>query len=44
MGDDFSFTMYIDAVEQFYAPTSRSENRTSFKDCSLLEFFKMRIK
>jgi len=39
MGDDFCFTMYIDAVKQEYAPTSRSNSRTSFKDCSLLEYF-----
>lgn len=40
MGDDFCFTMYIDAVKEQYAPTSRSERRKSFDECSLLEFFK----
>jgi len=40
MGDDFCFTMYIDAVEQNYAPTSRSTERISFKEMSLLEYFK----
>lgn len=39
MGDDFVFTMYIDAVKQEYAPTSRSDNRVSFNTCSLLEYF-----
>jgi len=39
MGDDFCFTMYIDAVKQEYAPTSRSSNRKSFNDCSLLHYF-----
>ncbi len=39
MGQDFCFTMYIDAVKQEYAPTSRSADRKSFKDYSLLEYF-----
>jgi len=39
MGDDFTNTMYIDAVEQQFAPTSRSPERTSFKDISLIEYF-----
>ena len=39
MGDDFCFTMYIDAVKQEYAPTSRSNDRVSFSHCSLLEYF-----
>lgn len=40
MGDDFCFTMYIDAVKQEYAPTSRSIERESFKEKILLEYFK----
>lgn len=40
MGDDFVFTMYIDAVKKQYAPTSRSNERKSFSEYSLLEFFK----
>lgn len=45
MGDDFTFTMYIDAVKQEFSPTSRSKNRTSFKDLSLIEYFnKNRVK
>lgn len=40
MGDDFTFTMYIDAVEEMYAPTSRDGNKVSFKEKSLLEYFK----
>ncbi len=39
MGDDFCFTMYIDAVKQEYAPTSRNSKRTPFNKCSLLEYF-----
>jgi hypothetical protein len=40
MGDDFTFTMYIDAVKQHYAPTSRNSYRKSFSEYSLLEYFK----
>lgn len=39
MGDDFQFTMYIDAVKQEFAPTSRSKERVSFNETSLLEYF-----
>lgn len=39
MGDDFKFTMYIDAVKQQFAPTSRSDDRQSFSECSLIEYF-----
>ena len=39
MGDDFCFTMYIDAVKQEYAPTSRSSNRKSFDEISLINYF-----
>jgi len=39
MGDDFVFTMYIDAIEQQYAPSSTSKNRISFKDMTLLSYF-----
>lgn len=39
MGDDFTFTMYIDAVKQEYAPTSRSSDRKSFNEMSLFEYF-----
>jgi len=42
MGDDFTFTMYMDGVSQTYAPTSRSVERVSFKDSTLLEFFSTR--
>jgi hypothetical protein len=44
MGDDFVFTMYIDAVNQQYAPTSRSNTRKSFSECTLEEFFQGRNK
>lgn len=39
MGDDFTYTMYIDAVKQEYAPTSRSSTRTKFDLYTLLEYF-----
>ena len=39
MGDDFCFTMYIDAVKQEYAPTSRNNKRKSFKEYSLTDYF-----
>lgn len=39
MGDDFQFTMYIDAVKEEYAQTSRSNDRVSFNECSLIEYF-----
>jgi hypothetical protein len=40
MGDDFTFTMYIDAVNEEYAPTSRSaDNRVKFNDMSLFSYF-----
>lgn len=39
MGNDFCFTMYIDAVKQEFAPTSRSKNRKSFYEYSLIEYF-----
>ena len=39
MGDDFIFTMYIDAVKQQYAPSSVSNERKSFNDFTLFEYF-----
>lgn len=39
MGDDFTFSMYIDAVRQEYAPTSRSNNRKSFDSDTLINYF-----
>lgn len=42
MGDDFVFTMYIDGVNQTYAPASTSEDRVSFSEMSLVDFFKRR--
>lgn len=39
MGDDFVFTMYIDGVNQQYAPSSTSKTRASFNDSSLLDYF-----
>lgn len=40
MGDDFEYTMYIDAVERNFAPTSRSTDRISFDKTTLLNYFK----
>jgi len=39
MGDDGQFTFYIDAVKQEYAMTSRSNNRKSFSEYSLMDYF-----
>jgi hypothetical protein len=41
MGTDFSNTMYMDAVEEEYAPTSRSpkEERVRWKNMDLKEYF-----
>lgn len=39
MGDDGQFTMYIDAVEQTFARTSRSQHRVPFNQTSLRDFF-----
>lgn len=39
MGEDFTFTMYVDGVKEQYAPTSSSSNRTSFNEISLLDYF-----
>jgi len=39
MGDDFTFSMYIDAVKEEFAPTSRSPHRMSWKDASLKSYF-----
>jgi hypothetical protein len=39
MGDDFTFTMYIDAVKQQYAPTSRSDDRRDFGKMTAKEYF-----
>lgn len=39
MGDDFVYTMYIDAVKQEYSPTSRNPLRVKFEEKSLLDFF-----
>lgn len=43
-GDDFTCSMYIDAVEETFAPTSRSSVRASFKDTDLLTYFSKRTK
>jgi len=39
MGDDGMFSMYIDAVEKVYAPTSRSDERTPWVERSLKDYF-----
>lgn len=43
-GDDFTCSMYIDAVEQKYAPTSRSSDRVGFSKTSLSNYFLNRKK
>lgn len=39
MGDDFTYSMYVDAVQGKYSPTSRSSNRVSWDQMNLLEYF-----
>lgn len=39
LGDDFTFSMYIDVVKQEFAPSSTSTERKSFKDYSLKNYF-----
>jgi len=41
-GDDFSSTLYLDAVTKQFAPTSRSNKneRVNWKDISLLDYFR----
>jgi organic radical activating enzyme len=40
MGDDFSYSMYIDAVKGEFSPTSRDKSRTSWSEIEISEFFK----
>lgn len=42
MGDEFTHSMYIDGVEQTYAPSSTEDkaNRKSFQDMDLVTYFK----
>lgn len=40
LGDDFTTSMYVDAVEECYGSSSTSEKRVSFNDKNLLTFFK----
>lgn len=39
LGTDGEFTMYIDAVNEYYARSSTSIDRVSFKDHSIFSFF-----
>lgn len=39
MGDEFTHTMYVDAVSEIFAPTSRDSFRVSWNDMKILEFF-----
>lgn len=40
MGDDFTFTMYVDAVNKIYAPTSSSSDRKSWEGNDINSYFK----
>lgn len=40
MGDEFTYSMYVDAVGGTYVPTSRSVDRTPISEMSILEYFK----
>ena len=39
MGDEFTHTMYVDAVSEIFAPTSRDSFRVSWNDMKILGFF-----
>lgn len=39
MGDDFTASMYIDAVKKEFSPTSRSNNRVNWSQTNLWRFF-----
>lgn len=39
MGPDFTTSMYVDAVQQVFAPTSTTTNKTPWKNTTLLEYF-----
>lgn len=39
MGNEFSHTMYVDAVSEIFAPTSRDSFRVSWNDMGISEFF-----
>lgn len=39
-GDEFTSSMYIDAVSETFAPTSRDPNRVSWSEMGLLEYFR----
>ena len=39
-GPEFSSSMYVDAVEETYAPTSTSSNRVAWSEYSLVDYFK----
>lgn len=40
LGDDFTSSMYVDAVNKKFAPTSRDLSRNSWNEYSLIEYFK----
>lgn len=42
LGEDFSHTMYVDAVEETFAPTSRSpkSERVSWSEMGIIDYFK----
>lgn len=39
MGADFTHTMYVDAVNKQYAPTSTSTNRVNFSEINIIDYF-----
>lgn len=41
-GDEFSSTMYVDAVEETYAPTSRSMERVRWNEMGILDYFRQK--
>lgn len=43
MGDEFSHSMYIDAVEGQYSQTSRSPERVSWDKVDIMDYFKKKL-
>lgn len=40
LGEDFTFSMFIDAVEKTFSPNSTSELKTDWEDLTAIEYFK----
>lgn len=43
MGDEFSHSMYVDAVNEEFGETSRSPERTSWDDINIIDYFNKKL-